>query len=259
MPIKSSDKKNTKSVVVIPQNFNLVLITNIKKLNFEDLRIEDLKGNIIVNNGKINLQQTAFKTIGSEANIEAYYSNIGAKKANFDMQIAAKEFDIKRAYKEIKVFREMVSAAENAEGVAGLDYKISGVLNDEMFPIFPSLIGSGTVTIKNAKMKGYKMFNAINKQTSMKALDNPDIKDVVVKTTIKNNIIEIYRFKIKAAGFRTRIEGKTSFDGKLNMKIRVGLPPLGIIGIPITVTGNKDKPKIKLGKKGEEIEETEYK
>ena len=43
------------------------------------------------------------------------------------------------------------------------------------------------------------------------------------------------------------------------MKIRVGLPPLGIIGIPITVTGNKDKPKIKLGKKEEEIEETEYK
>ena len=45
-------------------------------------------------------------------------------------------------------------------------------------------------------------------------------------------------------------------DGKLNIKMRLGLPPLGIIGIPLTVTGTKDNPKVKVGKKGDEIEET---
>jgi len=62
----------------------------------------------------------------------------------------------------------------------------------------------------------------------------------------------------KFAGFRPRIEGTTSFDGQLNIKMRLGLPPLGIIGIPLTVTGTKDAPKVKLGKKGEDIEEKEY-
>jgi AsmA protein len=40
--------------------------------------------------------------------------------------------------------------------------------------------------------------------------------------------------------------------------MRLGLPPLGIIGIPLTVTGTKDDPKVKLGKKTEDLEETEY-
>jgi AsmA protein len=42
--------------------------------------------------------------------------------------------------------------------------------------------------------------------------------------------------------------------------MRLGLPPLGIIGIPMRVTGTQDNPKIKLGKSDkDEIPETEDK
>ena len=46
---------------------------------------------------------------------------------------------------------------------------------------------------------------------------------------------------------RIRFEGQTSFDNKVNFKMRIGLPPLGIIGIPIRITGSSDNPKIKIG------------
>ena len=102
------------------------------------------------------------------------------------------------------------------------------------------------------------MFGAVSKKTGKDAIKNPDLSKVDIKTTIKNNIITIERFKFKVAGFRPRIEGTTSFDGRLNIKMRLGLPPLGIIGIPLTVTGTQENPKVKLGKKGDDIEETEY-
>ena len=102
------------------------------------------------------------------------------------------------------------------------------------------------------------MFGAVSQKTNTTAIKNPDVSKVDIKTTIKNNIITIERFKFKFAGFRPRIEGTTSFDGKLNVKMRLGLPPLGIIGIPLTITGTKDDPKVKLGKKTEDLEETEY-
>jgi len=41
--------------------------------------------------------------------------------------------------------------------------------------------------------------------------------------------------------------------------MRLGLPPLGIIGIPMNVTGTQDNPKIRLGKgDNDALEETEY-
>jgi AsmA protein len=126
-----------------------------------------------------------------------------------------------------------------------------------MQPVYPSLIGGGVLSIRDVKVKGMKMFNAVSKATDREALKNPELSKVAIKTTVKNNIITIERFKFKFAGFRPRIEGTTSLDGKLNIKMRLGLPPLGILGIPLTVTGNKDNPKVKIGKKGNEIEETQ--
>jgi AsmA protein len=125
-----------------------------------------------------------------------------------------------------------------------------------MEPIYPSLAGGGTLSVKDVKIRGLKMFNAVSKKTNSEAIKNPDVSKVAINTTIKNNIMTIEQFKFKFAGFRPRIEGTTSLDGKLNLKMRLGLPPLGILGVPLTVTGSQDNPKIKIGRKTEDLEET---
>jgi len=107
-------------------------------------------------------------------------------------------------------------------------------------------------------MKGFKLLNVVSAKTENPDIKDPDISKVNIKTTIKNNIVTVERFKFKVSGFRLRFEGQTSLDGKLNLKMRVGLPPLGIIGIPIRVLGTQENPDIQLGKKSEDLEETEY-
>jgi len=156
------------------------------------------------------------------------------------------------------MFREIVTAAESAEGIVGLNYSIKGVLNNQMEPIMPSLEGKGTLSVKKVKMKGFKLLNVVSDKTENPDIKDPDISEVNIKTTIKNNIVTIERFKFKVAGFRLRFEGETSLDGKLNLKMRIGLPPLGILGIPIKVLGTQENPDIKLGRKSEDLEETEY-
>ena len=156
------------------------------------------------------------------------------------------------------MFREIVTAAESAEGIVGLNYSIKGVLNNQMEPVMPSLEGSGTLSVKKVKMKGFKLLNVVSAKTENPDIKDPDISKVDIKSTIKNNIVTIERFKFKVAGFRLRFEGQTSLDGKLNLKMRIGLPPLGIIGIPIKVLGTQENPDIKLGRKSEDLEETEY-
>lgn len=262
--MSKSDDKTTETtstsngVVVIPPNFDLQFNCLAQKVDFDELKLQNLKGNVVINNGKLNLNKSAFDIIGSNVAMDVIYGNESTNKAFFDFKVLAKEFDVKRAYNEIKMFREMASAAENAEGIISLDYKVAGKLNNEMMPIYPSIIGGGTLSVKNVKMKGFKMFSAVSKKTGKDGIKNPDVSNVAIKSTIKNNIITIERFKFKVAGFRPRIEGTTSFDGRLNIKMRLGLPPLGIIGIPLSVTGTKDNPKVKLGRKTEDLEETEY-
>jgi len=254
-PTSKADAKQT-GVIIIPTNLNLQFTANVQKVNFDKLNLQNAVGNLNVNKGKLSMQNTGFNLIGCNVAMNANYQSITPQKANFDYSIKASDFDIKRAYNEVEVFRKMASAAEKAQGIVSLDYQLKGRLNGNMQPVYPSLIGGGTLSVKDVKVRGLKMFNAVSKQTSSEAIKNPDVSKVDIKTTIKNNIMTIERFKFKFAGFRPRIEGTTSLDGRLNLKMRLGLPPLGIFGIPLTVTGTQDNPKIKLGRKTEDLEET---
>ncbi|TBX70614.1 AsmA family protein [Flavobacterium silvisoli] len=245
-------------VVVIPENFDLQLSATADKVNFQELKMEKLKGQMNLNKGRLELRNSGFNMIGCNVNMDVVYGSQSTEKAFFDFKVLAKDFDVKRAYKEVKLFREMASAAQSAEGIISLDYKVAGILDHNMAPIYPSLTGGGTLSVRKVKMKGFKMFGVVSQKTGKEAMKNPDVTEVNIKTTIKNNIINIDRFKFKVAGFRPRIEGQTSFDGNLNIKMRLGLPPFGLFGIPIKVTGTQENPKVKLGKQTEDLKETEY-
>ncbi|SHJ38772.1 AsmA family protein [Flavobacterium haoranii] len=245
-------------VMEVPTNLDLGFDLDAQKLVYEDINVKNISGRVTIENGKISLTNGKLNIIDASALMNGSYENMGTQKANFNFKMKAAEFDIKRAYNEIKMFRELASSAENAEGIIGMDYDIKGVLNNKMEPIMPSLEGGGTISVKKVKMNNFKLMNVVSEKTDFDNLKDPDLSEITIKSNIKNNIINIERFKAKVSLFRLRFEGQSSFDGNLNLKMRVGLPPLGIIGIPIKVTGTQDEPKIQLGKKSEDLEETVY-
>ncbi|MDN5287228.1 MAG: AsmA family protein [Mucilaginibacter sp.] len=253
--------KPTKSngVILVPSNLDLNFTADVKKVKYMGLDISDAKGQMTISNGQILLKQTGFTLIGAPVVMDATYGSTTPQKAYFDYHISAKEFDIQRAYKEVKMFHDMASSAAHVQGIVSLDYKLNGKLNGDMRPIYPSIKGGGVLSVKKVKLYGFKLFTAVGKQTGHDSLAKGDVTKVDIKSTIANNIMTIERTKMRMAGFRPRFEGQVSLDGKLNLQFRLGLPPFGIFGIPMTITGTQENPKIKMGKakKEDELKETE--
>lgn len=246
-------------VVVLPTNLDVWLNANAKKVEYNGLVLNNLKGKTGISKGQLYLQNASFDIIDCVVGLDARYDDESPVTANFDAHFTAKDFSVKRAYNEIPMFHDMVTAAEKAEGIISLDYKIKGDLNANMGPIYESLEGGGTVTLRDVKVSGFKMFGSISEKTGQGALNDPRMKDIVVKTTIDNNLIRIDDFAFKVSLFRPNIRGTTSFDGLLDLRIRLGLPPAGLIGIPITVTGTHEDPKIKIfSKTGQKIDDAVY-
>jgi AsmA protein len=246
-------------VVIVPDNLSVLLKASAKTVTYNGLDLKDLKGNVLIDSGRIVLDSTAFRLADALVNIKAGYGSLSPKKAQFNFEIKADSFDVKKAYKEVKLFRDMASSAAKAEGIVSLDYNLEGKLDGNMMPIYPSLKGGGVLSLAQVKVYGLKLFSAVSKATGRDSISNPNLKKVDIKTTIANNIITIERTKMKVFGFRPRIEGQTSFDGKLNLAFRLGLPPFGIFGIPMTVTGTSANPivKLKRAKEEDKLEETE--
>lgn len=256
----AKEAKTDSGVILLPGNFNISLLANAKKVEYDGLVLNNVLGNVAVRNGKLLFEKIGFDIIDCNVGINGFYDDLNSKKAAFDIHFVAKNFNVKRAYKEIKMFRELASAAEKAEGIISLDYTIKGILNQEMQPVYPSLEGKGVVSISKVKISGLKLFGQLSDKTDFESINNPDLSKVDIRSSIKDNIITVEETKMRIALFRLRIKGETSFDGQLNLKIRVGLPPVGLIGIPVVITGTSDDPKIKVfSKTGQDIEETKYK
>lgn len=113
-PETKNEAKQT-GVIIIPTNLNLQLLANAQKVNFDKLNLQNATGHLTMNKGKLTMQNTGFNLIGCNVVMNANYQAVTPQKANFDYTIKASDFDIKRAYNEIEVFRKMASAAEKAQ------------------------------------------------------------------------------------------------------------------------------------------------
>lgn len=244
-------------VVMVPDNMNLRFNANVDKVLFKGIAINQINGLMHVYKNTIDLDSLKFNIVGAPVEMKAKYTSQTPTSASFDYHVSAKEFDIKKAYTDIAFVRDMMTSAKGAEGIVGLDYQIGGRLNKDMYPVLKSLKGEGVLSVKKIKMKGFKLFNAVSKSTGRDKIVDPDISKIDIKSKIQNNIMTIERTKLRVAGFRPRFEGQVGLDGRLNLNARLGLPPFGIFGIPFTVTGTQDKPKIHLrrGRNSDKLEE----
>ena len=253
------DHPKMSGVVVLPTDLNIALTADADKVEYNGLVLNQLAGKVGISKGQLNLENVGFDIIGCRVGIDARYDDESPMTANFDVRFRAQDFSVQRAYKEIPMFREMVSAAEKAEGIISLDYSLKGDLDGNMAPIYESLAGGGTINLRDVKVTGLKLFSTVSSKTGQDGINNPAMKGINVKTSIDNNLIHIDDFTFSVASFRPTIKGTTSFNGLLDLRIRLGLPPGGLIGIPIVVTGTHDDPKIKVfSKTGKKIEDAIY-
>ena len=245
-------------VVLLPKNVQLNIKGTAKQIVFNDLKLNDFTGDLVLDKGILTLKETHFGMIGSIFQMNGSYKPLNGRNAKFSFDVKGSNFDIQRAYHEIQLFREMASAAEKASGKISIDYHLEGALGADMFPRLKTVKGGGLLTVEDIQFMGFKIFNTVADRTSTNALHDANLKNVKIKTTIENNVMTISRTKFKVAGFRPRIEGQVTLDGYMNVGMRLGLPPLGIIGIPIKITGPADTFEVEVGKyEKEDLDETD--
>ncbi|TSA28844.1 MAG: AsmA family protein, partial [Bacteroidetes bacterium] len=126
-------------VVVIPKNLEIGLNAEVKKIRFQNLGITDFTSDVQVKEGLLWLKSMQFGLAGCRVAMDAMYGSITPTRAFFDFHVTAMNFDVRRVYNEVELFRKLCSAAGKCEGIVSLDYTLKGRLGAGMDPIYPSL------------------------------------------------------------------------------------------------------------------------
>ena len=235
------------SVFEVPRNVAFIFDSNIDVVLYEDMIIKKMKGDIKITDGILTLKETGFNSLNALFNISCDYNTQNVKHPLFDMDLEIQELDMNKAYKEVKLIRELAPAMANTFGMLSISYQVKGELDNKMGVKTETLVGGGEVRIADAKVNGMKIFDEISKSAKKKEINDPHLKDLVIKTTIKNNQLKVEPFQMKISGFDAEIEGISDIKGTISYVVKLQLL-MDKIKIPFHVTGTYDNPKVAMGK-----------
>jgi hypothetical protein len=248
-PVPAADTVHSKlTVIEVPKNLFFIFDSKIKAVKYEDLTITEMDGDITIKDGVLTLHETGFNSLGAKFSIDGDYNTRDLAHPIFDMNLDVKDLDINRAYREVKLVRDLAPSAANTYGKFSTTYKLKGELKKDMSPRLETLVGGGVMRIAEAKINGMKMFEEISKTAKKNEINDPHLKDFMMETEIRDSKIIVKPFTIKVSGFDTDIEGVNTMSGAVNYLVKIELIPFTKIKIPFHVTGNYDNPKVALGK-----------
>jgi AsmA protein len=248
-PAHITDTTKTKVVPwLIPKNFDFTLDVKAAVLKHPSLSVSDFDSDVVLKNGILKLNRANFTLAGGRFGLSGDYNPYVGLQPFFDFIITVQDFDIQTAYNECSLIHEMAPAIENTEGIFSGRYVLQGYLGNDLVPLSETIKGEGEIRIGNAKVNGMKMFERLSTAAKREGINDPHLKDIVIKTEIKDNHLTVKPFSMKVSGFNTEIEGIHSFNGILNYIVRIELLPIERLKIPFHVTGPYDDPKVALGK-----------
>jgi AsmA protein len=236
---------STAEVLIIPTNIGFVFDSDIKMVKFGDLDIIKLDGEIKIQNGILTLNETGFNTLNSEVHISGDYSTKDKKHPMYDLDIKIAKMDFDKAYKTFIDPKEVCPA----QGNFSTTYSIRGELTSDFSPIYSTMTGKGKIIIDSVSIKGMKLLNHIHKKSRKDEFKDPTLSDVTIDSEIKKGKFMMYPFTFQVGKFLTEVEGEQGLeDYSLNYLIKLSVPPFNKLKIPMSITGNSDKPIINMGK-----------
>ena len=246
--IKNQENKEEAKVLRIPNTANLKITATVKEIEFDTYKMNNFNGELLVKDRKIDFTNAVFEMAGTKINMSGVYKAEHRYLAKYDAKFQASNFDIQRAYKEIPIFAQMVSMAKDAYGLVSINYNLAGAIDKNMDIDFKAIEGEGTLTLEDIKFKNFKILEHVAKKADAADLEKASFNKIEIHSTIKDNVMTITPVTMKMAGFRAKLEGQVTMDGKLNIGFRLGLPPMGLINVPMKITGTADNFDISTGK-----------
>lgn len=229
----------------VPKNLDMTFDSEIEHVIYDDMRISKLDGEIRVKDGVMTLHETGFNTLDAKFNISGDYDTRDMDHPVFDVDLSIKDLDINKAYHELHLVRQLASAAADTYGLFSLDYKLKGELKHDFTARTETLVGGGEVRIQDAKVNGMKIFEELSKASKKQEINDPHLRDFIVKTEIRDNKIIVKPFSIRVSGMDADIEGVSEISGALRYLVKLEILH---VKIPFHVTGTYDNPRVILGK-----------
>ncbi len=240
-------------VIVVPENLDLSLSTNLKNILFQQMTISDVEGGMSIRGGELSLNKLALGLFGGQATASGCYSTKNPAEPTFTMDLGLKQASFQETFRQLEMVQKLVPLFEKTGGNYSLQMDLKTKIDEQMSPVLSSVDAHGQISSASIRLQNIKALDALAKALNSDKLKVIEAENVLIDFAIQQGRITTEPFDLKMGKTKMTLSGSTGLDQTIDYQAKVTLPEGAAGGVLSTVGvgigGTFSKPEIKLGLK----------
>ena len=216
---------STTAAFEVPGNIDFNLDAKLDKVLYTNMVIENMIGNIVVRNQKLDMTNLKMNTMGGALTINGYYETTNIKKPTTSLNLKIENFDIQNTFKTFNTVQKLAPVGQYAKGLftATLeDFKVG--LSPSMEPDLSTVDAHGVFKTNKVNVGGFPPFMKLGEQLKIEQLKSMDVNNLSLKYFIKDGRLNLEPFDTKINAINTNISGSTGLDQTIDYKWKMEIP-----------------------------------
>lgn len=232
----------------VPKNIDFELNTSFKRVELNNLKVNDIKGEVTIKEGVAKLNDLKLETLGAEMGTTIMYdSNESDDYAKVGIILNSESIDVNSVIKLVPSLDTLMPMLNSFEGKLNFSLVTDTKFYEE-FTINPKDIRA-TVSLEgeNLVVLDGKTFAEISKMLMFKNKSRNKVDSISVQLTINDGKVEVFPFIVQVDRYKVALGGEHYLDNNFNYHISVLKSPIPI-KFGVNITGSLDDMKIRVGK-----------
>jgi hypothetical protein len=241
------------SVIQIPKNIDFVLNVNMDKIIFDNIELDNSKGNLTVRDQVMDIRNLSSNTMGGKLELKGKYIVQDTLRPEVALTFDVKEMVISEVFTKVETAKSFVPALADAGGNFSMNLDLSAVLDQQMSPDLQSVFATGKFRSKEVVLKNIELFDLLADKLNYKELKDPAVKDISLVFKIEKGRLLTDPFFTKIGKAEMEVQGSSGLDQTLDYKSTFTIPNEKIPSIPlkfdVLIGGTFSSPSIKVSAK----------
>ncbi|MBD1397420.1 AsmA family protein [Pontibacter sp. JH31] len=211
-------------VVEVPDNLDITLNVNAKQVLYDDLKLSNVGGRVLIKDKTARLDGVKFNTLGGTFVTSGSYNTKDLKHPLFDMKLDVQNLSFKEAFNAFNTIKAVAPIAGLLDGTFSTNFNLAGEIGQDMTPLFSTLDGSGIVNVVKAAVRDVKIIDQISALTRFDELKTFVIENKKIDAQIIDGSLVIKPFDLKVGDIEMTVGGSNNVNGNIDYVTALNVP-----------------------------------
>jgi len=223
-PLTTTTDTVASSVIEIPGNIDFTFTSNLKKVLFNELEIDNLLGLIIIRDKKVIMRNLSMQLLEGNVIVSGEYNTQDMKSPLLDLSLDVDKIDIPSAFKSLVTIQKLAPIAEMASGTVSSNLDFTSFMGEGMMPLMNSIVASGKLGSEQISIEKTETFDMINNILKTEKFKDITMKDLAIDYSVRNGRMYIEPYQTRIGNTELVMGGDQGIDQTMNYEMNMKIP-----------------------------------